>query len=168
MPELKFVRWIGNALDMALSFIGVFMSSLLFYNVISRYVFNLDLAWSSELATIVLVWGTLLGAASACRHQCHLVVHEFINKLPAKARWYVEIYICAMSLLFVSLMSYYGYSLAVQSMEVETMALGWPMGVTYAAMPVGGICMIIFILERLRVTIISKRIPEECECKPAI
>ena len=168
MEESKISKAFGVAVDAALAFLGAFLSVLIFYNVLSRYLFNTDLAWSSELATILLVWATLLGGASGSRHACHIVVHEFINLMPAKLRWITEIYIYVASLIFVGFMTYYGFSLAKASMAIETMALGWPVGIGYSAVPVGGICMIVFLLEKLRVTIISKRLPQECEntCHP--
>lgn len=168
MEESGFSRVIGTAVDWSLAFLGAFLSALIFYNVISRYVFHLDLAWSAELATILLVWATLLGGASGTRHSCHIVVHEFVNLMPPKLRWYIEIYIHVASIIFVLFMTYYGYSLAVSSMAIDTMALGWPVGTGYAAVPIGGVCMLVFLFEKLRVTIVSKKLPSECsdECHP--
>jgi len=161
MEESKISKIFGTAVDGALAFLGAFRSALIFYNVLSRYVFNTDLAWSSELATLLLVWATLLGGASGSRHACHIVVHAFINLMPARLRWFTEIYIYVASLCFVAFMTYYGYSLAVASMAITTMALGWPVGYGYAAVPVGGICMIVFLLEKLRVTLVTGRLPQD-------
>ena len=168
MEESRISKTIGLAVDGALTFLGAFMSILIFYNVLSRYVFNTDLAWSAELATILLVWATLLGGASGTRHGCHIAVNEFINLMPQKLRWFTEIYIYIASLIFVLFMTYYGYSLAKASMAIETMALGWPVGIGYAAVPIGGACMIVFLLEKIRVTIVSKKLPAECaeSCHP--
>jgi len=168
VEESRISRIVGTAVDWSLTLLGVFLSCLIFYNVVSRYVFHLDLAWSSELATILLVWTTLLGGASGTRHSCHIVVHEFVNLMPTKLRWYTEIYIHVASMIFVLFMTYYGYSLAMASMAIETMALGWPVGSGYMAVPIGGVCMLIFLAEKLRVTIISKKLPSECteDCLP--
>ena len=168
MEESRISKFFGIAVDAALAFLGAFLSALIFYNVLSRYIFHTDLAWSAELATLLLVWATLLGGASGTRHACHIVVHEFINLMPSKLRWFTEIYIYIASLIFVLFMTYYGYSLALASMAINTMALGWPVGYGYSAVPVGGVCMIVFLLEKLRVTLVSKRLPQECEntCHP--
>ena len=168
MEESKISHIVGTAVDWGLAFLGAFLSVLIFYNVLSRYIFNTDLAWSAELATLLLVWATLLGGASGTRHACHIVVHEFINLMPQKLRWFTEIYIYIASLVFVVFMTYYGFSLASASMAITTMALGWPVGYGYAAVPIGGICMIVFLLEKLRITLVTKRLPQECDdtCHP--
>lgn len=169
VEESKISKFFGTLVDGSLVVLGAFLSGLIFYNVVSRYVFHLDLAWSSELATILLVWATLLGGASGTRHSCHIVVHEFINMMPVRLRWYTEIYIHVASIIFVLFMTYYGYSLSVASMAIDTMALGWPVGTGYAAVPVGGFCMLVFLFEKLRVTLVSKKLPSECteKCHPA-
>lgn len=73
-------------------FIGtVAMVLLIFINVIGRYVFNFTFVSFEEIARILFVWATYLGAAIAIKEGTHIRVDIVINMLPPMARKVVDI-----------------------------------------------------------------------------
>ena len=57
---------------------------LLFAGVICRYVLHYPLVWSDELASILFIWLTMLGAVLALHKGAHLRLTAFVTRMP---RW---------------------------------------------------------------------------------
>ena len=57
---------------------------MLFAGVLSRYVFRAPLIWSDELASILFLWLTMLGAVLALHRGTHMRLTAFTARLP---RW---------------------------------------------------------------------------------
>ncbi len=66
--------------------IFIFMTILLFIQVISRYFFHHSLTWTEELATILFVWMTYLGVAGAVTYRKHLKIDAFVSVVPFNVR----------------------------------------------------------------------------------
>ena len=61
------------------------MAVVVFLQVIFRYVLNLPLFWTEELARYCLVWASLLGSAVAVKRGQHIAVTIFMERLPPGA-----------------------------------------------------------------------------------
>ncbi|MGG1554041.1 TRAP transporter small permease [Paenibacillus ferrarius] len=149
IKEPAWIRWLGNVIDWILVVMGGLMVLITFYNVLSRYIFKADLAWSSEIVTFMLIWTSFIGGAAAVRRSAHLTVNELINRFSLKVRYWIDIYIQLVLIGFIAIMAYFGFQIVAGSMEELTMALKMPIGTWYAAMPVGAVCSIIFLINNM-------------------
>src|ERR687892_2491350 len=70
-PGSRALTHIGNALEFAAGSVCVLLFAtmivVVFYEVVSRYLFNAPTFWSGELARYAMVWLVLLGMAIAVR-----------------------------------------------------------------------------------------------------
>lgn len=66
--------------------IFVILTVLLFLQVVSRYLLAQSFTWAEELGTILFVWMTYLGVASAVTHRKHLKIDAFLIAMPFKVR----------------------------------------------------------------------------------
>ncbi len=165
MPRKSFLeRTLGRAIDVALIAIAGFLAVLVFYNVIARYILRSSLYWSDELETILLVWSTFLGTVAAFRYKAHLAITEIINRVPPRVRYIIEIYTHVAILIFVVLLVVYGTSISVGMMKMLTMGLEIPYGYVYAAMPVSGVFLLLFVLESIMNLLFRK--PQNRESEP--
>ena len=55
---------------------------LIFFGVLSRFIFHYSIAWSEELVRYMFVWGGLFGAAAAFRSGKHSGIPIIIERLP--------------------------------------------------------------------------------------
>ena len=67
------------------------MAVVVFLQVIFRYVLNLPLFWTEELARYCLVWSSLLGSAVAVKRGQHIAVDIFMERLPPILRRWLTI-----------------------------------------------------------------------------
>ncbi len=66
------------------------MSLMVFVNVVLRYGFNSSLDITEELARLLFVWLTFLGAISAFAKNAHIGVDSLLRRMPAGLRRLVE------------------------------------------------------------------------------
>ena len=158
MPgEPKLLRWLGLAIDWSVAAAGALVIALVFYNVLSRYILHTDVAWSSELATLLLIWITFIGGAMAVRRNAHLGVTEFIMGLGPGARSRVDAVVLALTALSLGLLVYFGITLTLMSWDNIAIAIRISNGWWYLAMPVGCGLMLVFVLHQLQRVLRSGR-----------
>jgi TRAP-type transport system small permease protein len=147
--EPGFLRWLGLAVDGSVCTAGAVVIVLVFYNVLSRYILHTDVAWSSELSTLLLIWITFVGGAMAVRRNAHLGVTEFIMGLKPGARSRVDAVVLALTSFALGLLVYFGITLTLLSWDNIAIAIRISNGWWYLAMPVGCALMLVFVLHQL-------------------
>lgn len=134
---------------MAITVLGAAVAALVFGNVLSRFVFSFDVAWSGELASFALVWATFLGAAAAARRGAHMRIGEVIEALSGRPRAAAEIAVALVVIAALLLLAGYGAVIAERQWEQLTTVLYWPQGLLYAAMPAGAALTLPFVARDL-------------------
>lgn len=60
----------------------VIMITLVIINVLLRYVFNISISWSEEVATICFVWCVFVGASATYKHKLDMGIDLLVSKTP--------------------------------------------------------------------------------------
>lgn len=71
------------------------MAAVTTYNVIARYVFNGTKGWAEEMAVMLLIWSTFMGAAACYKRNQHATMDFLIARLPKKAQYWLRLFITA-------------------------------------------------------------------------
>jgi TRAP-type C4-dicarboxylate transport system permease small subunit len=117
--------------------------------VLSRFVFNWDVAWSGELVTFLLVWGSFVGGTAALVRGAHMRIGEIIESLGGAPRRVLEA-LCLLAVLALLVMVLWqGIAICQRTWDQETTVLYWPQGLLYAGMPVGAALALPFLLHDL-------------------
>jgi TRAP-type C4-dicarboxylate transport system permease small subunit len=120
------------------------------WGVVSRYVLGSQTRWTDELATTLMVWVSLLGAALVYGEKGHLGVDYFVGKLDPAAQRVMEFASHLLVLFFVcAVMLYGGWVLVERALEAhQTLpALGWQKGYCYAVVPLSGLFFLFYTIE---------------------
>lgn len=120
------------------------------WQVITRFLLKNPSDWTEELATYLMIWVGLLGAAVALSKKEHLGIDYFVRKLPEKKRLYSELFIYAMVSFFsVGIMLLGGIQLVGITLARGQLspALKIPMGYVYLAVPIAGFFLLIYSIE---------------------
>jgi len=123
----------------------VFTVTLVFIQVIMRYLFNNSLSWSEELTRYIFIWQIWLGASLGLRDKKHIKVellHDFLS-----TRWGAILDIFA-NLIWMASCVFFVYSgtmLIFDLIENESLstALSIPLWTVYLALPVSSFVMVI-------------------------
>lgn len=147
---------VKNLLVKALEIVVVIVMAILvldvLWGVISRFIFGNQSKWTEELATMLLIWVSLLGAAVAFGTKSHLGVDYFVKKLHIEAEKLNEIIVNLLIIFFaVAILIVGGYSLVSETLAAGQVspALGLKFGYVYLAVPISGIFIVLFCVEAI-------------------
>jgi TRAP-type C4-dicarboxylate transport system permease small subunit len=155
------LRTVKKVLDRALEVLVMLVVAVLvldvLWQVFTRLVLKNPSTRTEELATFMLIWVALLGAAVALNRGAHLGIDYFVGKLPVRTRILTEAVVffsVAAFSLFVMVIG--GLDLVSSMLELgqESPALRLKMGYVYLAVPISGAFLtlyaIIGLVERIR------------------
>ena len=128
----------------------VLISAIIPWAVFTRYVLNSAASWPEPLAVLLTIVLTFIGAAAAYRLNLHMNVGYFVNQAPPRIRKLLDLLVQLLMAAIALFMIVWGESL-VEVTWHNTIA-DFPflsVGVTYLPIPVGGACLLLFIIERL-------------------
>ena len=109
---------------------------------ISRYAFNAPFLWSEEVARYAMIYGTMFGATLAFNRSQHLrftILTDLLGRHSALVQRIADFSVLLVgSILLVS-----GIRFVAMRGAMESTGIGMPMGYAYAAIAIGGGCMLV-------------------------
>ena len=160
---MNIVTVADNVLDTINTFMEYLMGLLFltlvcvtFQEVFRRYLFNDPTHWASEFSRFLLIWMTFTGAGIVTRLVTHLTmgftIHRFVNKTTSRA---IKIFISAASLISLILLTYYSAKVTLLAGYRSAPMTGMPMYIPWAALPINGAIMSVYMLAELLKNIFS-------------
>ncbi len=131
--------------------IGTFTAAALvvmFWQIITRYLFNAPLSWSDEFVRYLLVWITFVGAALAVRYSKLIKldfifnIFNFTNGKKAIIRSLANI----LSIIFCLIILRYSLEILEIVHAQKSSSMQIPMSIPYLAIPFGTLMMMLNII----------------------
>lgn len=127
-----------------------FMSLIIPWGVFTRYVLGTGSQWPEPIAILLMMSFTFVGAAAAYRAGAHIAVTMFTERLPASLQRAGDVLVHALMVVICLFVVFYGTRLCIETMGQSIAELPWlPVGVTYAAIPIGSAITLLFVIEHL-------------------
>ena len=126
------------------------ISAIIPWAVFTRYVLNSAASWPEPMAVLLTIVLTFIGAAAGYRLNLHMNVSFFADRLPPRPRRWLELVVQLLMALIAVFMIVWG-GLLVEVTWHNSIA-DFPnlsVGVTYLPIPIGGICLLLFVIERI-------------------
>lgn len=142
-------------MNRVLSLFCISLSSVLVicvvWQVFSRYVLNTPSTFTDEVARFLFIWVGLMGAAYTLGQKRHLAIDLLAMKLEHDESKHekLRLVINSISMVFASvILTYGGGKLMLKTLATGQVspALGIEMGMVYAAIPLSGLFMVIYLL----------------------
>ena len=138
------LRLLGAAVDWAVVALGATMVAVVFVNVVF-HVFERDVAWTTELCELMMVWVTFLGGAAAARRGAHMRITEFLDKLEGPPRRWADAAIQTLALVVLGLLVWFGAGIVAASRNNILTVLDWSMAWQYLSLPAGSALTFVFV-----------------------
>jgi TRAP-type C4-dicarboxylate transport system permease small subunit len=157
---MRVLQIVKKVLDRSLEVLVMVVVAVLvldvLWQVFTRLVLHDPSTVTEELATFMLIWVALLGAAVALGRGAHLGIDYFVGKLPVRAKVFTEVivFLCVAAFSFL-VMVVGGIDLVASMLELgqESPALRVKMGYVYLGVPISGFFLTLYgimgLLERL-------------------
>lgn len=135
---------------MYLSVIGLLVIvTIVFYQVFGRYVLNSSPTWTENLALVLILYVTLIGAAVGVRDAGHIGMDSLLVMLPDHVRERIEIVIHVLVAVFGVAMAYNGWILGASVGTVKIPNLGLPEVIRYVPLIASGVLIVSFSIEHI-------------------
>jgi len=125
------------------------MTVIIIIQVFMRYLFLFSLSWSEEVARYLMIWVSFLGASLALKYGFHIGVEFIMNRIPEKIREWVHLVAKIGILIFLIYFTIGGFRISWAVRDQDSPALLFSMAYAYLAAPVGGLFMILQLLNLL-------------------
>jgi TRAP-type C4-dicarboxylate transport system permease small subunit len=123
--------------------------AIVFYQVFGRYVLNSSPTWTENLALVLILYVTLIGAAVGVRDAGHIGMDSLLVMLPDHLREKIELVIHVLVAIFGVAMVYNGWILGASVGTVHIPNLGLPEVVRYVPLVASGILIVSFSIEHI-------------------
>lgn len=132
---------------------GIFFTLLFTVNILRillRNFFGITWFWIPGFSRLVFIWTVFLATTALYVTDDHLIMDFFINKMQPGRKRKLHIFINFVFLVFVLVLITYGFMVFQVRMRVPYTSWNFPTGYAYLAVPVCGILMLFFCLNKLR------------------
>ena len=136
--------------------VGVFgLAALAFalWQIASRYFFPQDsISYAEEVIVYLLIWAIMIVSSQLVRTDGHVRPDMVLNVVPSGVARWMEVLNCVAAIIFCGALVWYGrqvVDIAVLIDERSASDLRFPMWIYYAALPAGGLLMLIRYVIRL-------------------
>lgn len=157
-PRPRVLRILDTGLDLILCVTLAAMAGLVFVNVFCRFGLKFSLSWADELAMVLLVWLTFLGAGAAMRDRMHYAFDYLVRALPPRGRRAVKAGGHVLCLAMTVLLFFWSGQVVWLITDWVMPATGMPRSWVYAACPVGCVFLVLYQVRNL---LADWRAPEE-------
>ena len=127
------------------------MVGLVFFAGVLRW-FGFPLVWAMDVAQLLFVWASFIGADMAMRKRSLIAVDLFVRWIPPRWRAPVDLLTGCVILAFLCAMVVLGYDLVVLNLEREFGDSGISYGFVTAAVPAGCLLLALTLLGQIRQT----------------
>ena len=133
--------------DWILAVALVALNVLVFAQVVSRYLFNSPISWTEEMARLLFIWISFMGAFLALKTKGHIAVETLLHSLfkPA-ARVYVTAIADFLILYFCIYLAYMGGVMMQKTATDLTPVMMIPFSYLYFAIALSGTLMAVYLL----------------------
>jgi len=156
----KIIKFLDEKLEewiLILSF--MFLVVLVFAQVFFRYVISESLGWSEELSRYMLIWIAWISACYIMRSGKHIRIETIKNKFSESVQKWIEALVLILWSIFALFLAIEGMDLVlgIQATGQVSPSIGIPMWMVYLGLPIGGVIMIIRIIQQFYWLFTSKQ-----------
>ena len=135
--------------EFVLCVITVVVTAITFINVLSRYVFHSNFAWSEELVINVFILMIMLGCALCTRDGSMITLSLIFDNVGIMGKKVLTVIDTVVNLIFYGILIYTGFDKVADQISTgkETFSLGWPEWVFTILLPIGSIFLVLHAIE---------------------
>lgn len=124
------------------------MVGLVFMAGVMRW-FGYPLVWSMDVAQLLFVWASFIGADMAMRKRGLIAVDLFVRWIPLRYRVYLDLVTALLIFAFLLALSYLGYKLVMLNLERQFGDSGISYAYVTAAVPIGCLLLAITLIGQI-------------------
>jgi TRAP-type C4-dicarboxylate transport system permease small subunit len=160
----RFARRLNWAVERLCALLVALMVLDVWLGVISRYMVDLQITWTEELARYLMIWGSLLAVSCGVYYREHVGLMLLLESLPRKLQLVIRVILDLFGLAFFIVLTWYGFNMARDGGSQYATIFNMTMTLPFAAVPVSaGLAALQMLLVSIRdVTRLAPREEKSC------
>lgn len=146
---MRTLKLIGQGLEKfviyAVLFLMAVLVSLVFIQVVLRYVFSNGLVWVEELDRYIFVWLMFLGIATGVYKQKHIAITAVADRLKGFSKG-IQLLVHIITGSFFAVLCWQGIQFVEVNMSGTAAVLPINLGIIYSIIPLSGFIAMIFVV----------------------
>jgi TRAP-type transport system small permease protein len=146
---MRTLKLIGQGLEKfviyAVLFLMAVLVSLVFIQVVLRYVFSNGLVWVEELDRYIFVWLMFLGIAMGVYKQKHIAITAVADRLKGFSKG-IQLLVHIITGSFFAVLCWQGIQFVEVNMSGTAAVLPINLGIIYSIIPLSGFIAMIFVV----------------------
>ncbi|MBJ7539115.1 TRAP transporter small permease [Marinomonas transparens] len=139
---MKLSRFLNNsALNVSAVLIGL-IALLVFYQVITRFIFGSPSAWSEISARLMMVWMVYISMGCVFSRGSMITIRFFVEILPDSLGLWVKRGVTLVVLAFLAVLIWYGWEIATRVKNQNVSMLNISAFWLYISIPIGAVLTI--------------------------
>ena len=133
--------------------LGLAALALALWQVLSRYLLpEYSISCAEEVITYLVIWAIMIVSSQLVRTDSHVRPDLALNIAPLLVRRWMEAFNSIAAIVFCAAMIHYGWQIVETALLIDERSasdLRFPMWIYYAALPTGGVLMLLRYTIRL-------------------
>lgn len=146
---MRTLKTIGQGLEKlvmyAVLFLMAVLVSLVFIQVVLRYVFSNGMVWVEELDRYIFVWLMFLGIVMGVYKQKHIAITAVADRLKGLSKG-IQLLVHIITGSFFAVLCWQGIQFVEVNMSGTAAVLPINLGIIYSIIPVSGFIAMIFVI----------------------
>ena len=139
--------------------LGLTTLALALWQVVSRYMFpGQAISFAEEVIVYLMIWAIMIVSSQLVRTDGHVRPDLVLNLAPLRIKRWLEIFNSCAAIIFCVALIWYGWQVLEIAWRIDERSasdLRFPMWLYYAALPAGGVLMLLRYVIRLAMLVIS-------------
>ncbi len=133
--------------------LGLAALAFALWQVVSRYFSpQQSISYAEEVMVYLMIWAIMIVSSQLVRTDSHVRPDLVLNVVPAGVARWLEVFNCVAAIVFCGALTWYGWQVVETAWMIDEHSasdLRFPMWIYYAALPAGGVLMLIRYVIRL-------------------
>jgi C4-dicarboxylate transporter, DctQ subunit len=133
--------------------LGLAALAFALWQVLSRYFFpRQSISYAEEVIVYLVIWAIMIVSSQLVRTDSHVRPDLVLRVVPARVARWMEVFNCLAAIVFCGALAWYGRQIVEIALLIDEHSasdLRFPMWIYYAALPAGGLLMLIRYVIRL-------------------
>jgi len=147
----RFARRLNWVIERLCALLVALMVLDVWFGIISRYMVDLQITWTEELARYLMIWGSLLAVSCGVYYREHVGLMLLLESLPRKLQLVIRVMLDLLGLAFFMVLAWYGFNMARDGARQYATIFNMTMTLPFAAVPVSaGLAALQMLLVSIR------------------
>jgi len=161
VPQKTLLERADRVLELAIYYLSaglmLGLTGVILYAVVARYFFNAAPSWSEEVPRVLFLWVTFLAIAVAMKQDRSLRVTFLLDKLPPRAKLWVELFMHASIFVMLAFLLWHNVPVIQLNSNTRMLATQWSDALRYWPLSIGCVLMGLYQLRLVARTLADYR-----------